>query len=367
MRLTVLLLFVLTAGSTLAATQADKPTVIIVVGAEGAAEYRPLFASWADRWITASKQASANVIVIGHGAGAASEATSQPGRETGIDRERLRQVLAAEVGAAPATQPATLPASEPTSQPAATSPASYSPLWLVLIGHGTFNGREAKFNLSGDDVSDLELASWLAPARRPLAILNCTSASAPFLNRLSGPDRVVVVATRSGNEIQFARFGEYLSAAITSLASDLDKDGQTSLLEAYIAASHQTEAYYKEAGRLATEHALLDDNGDSLGTPATWFEGTRATQTAKTGASTDGPRAHQWHLLPSATEQAIPPGLRARRDSLELQIQALRDRKSTLPEADYYAQLEPLLLDLARIYDSANPTTVPATSTTTTP
>jgi hypothetical protein len=134
-------------------------------------------------------------------------------------------------------------------------------------------------------VSDKELADWLRPCNRPLAVIDCASASAPFLNKLSAPGRVVVTATRTGGEVHYARFGDYLSAAIADPAADLDKDGQTSLLEAFLAASHQTAEFYKQAGRLATEHALLEDNGDALGTPADWFQGTRAVRAAKAGAA----------------------------------------------------------------------------------
>ena len=42
---------------------------------------------------------------------------------------------------------------------------SHEPLWIVLIGHGTYDGREAKFNLRGPDVTDLEL-SRLADAHQ---------------------------------------------------------------------------------------------------------------------------------------------------------------------------------------------------------
>ncbi len=163
----------------------------------------------------------------------------------------------------------------------------------------------------------------------------------------------MIVATRTGSEQQYSRFGDFMSRAIGDKSADLDRDGQTSLLEAYIAASTQTQAFYKEAGRLATEHALLDDNGDTLGTPADWFQGTRAVKSARTGATVDGHRAHQWHLVPSPAEQAMPAEAKTKRDDLELKIQALRDRKGTLPEVDYYAQLEPLLLELARVYATA--------------
>ena len=92
------------------------------------------------------------------------------------------------------------------------------PLWIVLIGHGSYDGKEAKFNLRGPDVTDAEFATWLAPIKRPVAVIDCASASAPFLNRLSGPDRVVITATRSGSEQNFARFGEYLAEAIADPA-----------------------------------------------------------------------------------------------------------------------------------------------------
>src|SRR5258708_34249236 len=107
----------------------------------------------------------------------------------------------------------------------------------------------------------------LRPCRRPLAVLQCASASGPFLNALSAPGRVIITATRSGYEVNATRFGGYLARAIADPAADLDKDGQTSLLEAYLAASRQAEQFYKEQGRLMTEHALLDDTGEGLGTP----------------------------------------------------------------------------------------------------
>jgi hypothetical protein len=105
---------------------------------------------------------------------------------------------------------------------------------------------------------------------------------------------------------------------------------------------------------LATEHALLDDNGDGFGTPADWFRGIRAIKKAKGDASPDGRRAHQFHLVQSAFEQAMPSELRARRDELELQVMELRDRKESMAEAEYFTQLETLLVDLAKIYKQAD-------------
>jgi hypothetical protein len=221
----------------------------------------------------------------------------------------------------------------------------------VFIGHGTFDGRSAKFNLRGPDISADDLAATLKPCKRPLAVIQCASASGPFLNALSAPGRVIITATRSGYEVNATRFGNYFARAVADPAADLDKDGQTSLLEAFLMASRQVDDFYKEAGRLATEHALLDDNGDGLGTPADWFRGVRAVQKAADGKTVDGIRAHQMFLVRSATEQELSPALRARRDELESQLSALRDRKSQMKEDDYYNHLERILVEMAKLYD----------------
>jgi hypothetical protein len=131
---------------------------------------------------------------------------------------------------------------------------------------------------------------------------------------------------------------------------DLDKDGQTSLLEAYLAASASVAEFYKQESRLATEHALLDDNGDGLGTPADWFRGYRAVRTAKDGAQPDGLRANQFVLIRHGSEAAMPAAVRERRDKLEREVAALRQIKTTLAEDDYYDRLEPLMAELGRLY-----------------
>ena len=102
--------------------------------------------------------------------------------------------------------------------------------------------------------------------------------------------------------------------------------------------------------QLATEHALLDDNGDKLGTPADWFRGVCATRRAKDGAALDGLRAHQLHLIPSDRERDIPPAVRQRRNQLELSVAALRDEKNKLGADEYYKRLELLMIELARLY-----------------
>lgn len=292
-----------------------QPAVVVVLGAAGEPEFATQFDQWSERWRTAAAAAGAEFHLLG-----VEQATEQN------DREYLQQLLRK------------------------LADENTAPLWLVLIGHGTFDGRTAKFNLRGPDVAAEELAEWLAPVRRPLAVIQCASASAPFINRLADDNRVVITATKSGDEQNFARFGQYMAAAIADLSADLDKDGQVSLLEAYLTACRQVAEFYDQEARLATEHALLDDNGDGLGTPADWFRGIRATQRAKDGATLDGTRAHQFHLIASDRERSLSPDVRIRRDELELAIAALREEKRQLDEAEYYERLEKLLVELANVY-----------------
>jgi hypothetical protein len=163
----------------------------------------------------------------------------------------------------------------------------------------------------------------------------------------------VVTATKSGYEHNFARFGDFLSAAIADPRADIDKDEQTSLLEAFLLASSETREWYAREGRLATEHALLDDTGDALGTPADWFQGTRAVKRAKDGAKLDGMKAGQLCLVRSRGEQELPAAVRSRRDRLEQELARLRERKGQLEEVEYLQLLEPLLVEIARIYEEA--------------
>jgi hypothetical protein len=304
---------------------AERPTVVVVAGAPGEAEFMPDFKQQVEAWAKVSAQAEAKHITIGdvelYPAGDKLVASAE------TDRDRLKAALEAE----PKT--------------------GTGELWIVLIGHGTFDGKDAKLNLRGPDVSATELSEWLKPFQRPLAIIDTTSSSAPFLAKLAGPKRVVVSATRSGAEQNYARFGKYLAEALPDPKSDLDKDGQISLLEAFLSASHRTAEFYKTDGRLATEHALIDDNGDGLGTPSDWYRGVLATKRAQNGALPDGPRAHQFHLVRSTAEQHLSPELRARRDKLELDVAALRERKAKMNEEKYYQELEKLLLQLAELYE----------------
>lgn len=296
-------------------------SVLAVVGAGGEEEFRQQFEAWAADWEKAAKAGEAEFVSVGLEANGSN------------DLARLQEILAA-------------------------TAKDGEPLWLVLLGHGTFDGKDAKFNLRGPDVSVAELGKWLQPFTRSLVIINTASSSAPFLSGLSRSNRVVITATRSGHEQNFARLGKYLSETIGSLEADLDKDGQTSLLEAFVTAAGRAANFYKDEGRLATEHALLDDNGDGLGTQADWFRGVRAVKKPEKGGL-DGLRAHQLHLVRNEQERSLPAGVRARRDEIESRISRLRESKTKMEHDEYYRQLEPLLVEMARLYETSEDGTQP--------
>jgi len=292
----------------------DQTSVIVVTGAPGNEEYKKIFSEWTAQWKDAAGKGEAKFSDAVH-----TEEKSQ--------KDRLGELIKAELN------------------------QSKSPLWLVMIGHGTFDGKKAKFNLQGPDVSAADLKEWLKDSKRPLAVINCASSSSPFMNALSGENRVIITATRSGSERNFCRLGGFLAKAIGSPEADIDKDGQTSLLEAWLAASRYSAEFYKNENRLSPEHPLLDDNGDGKGTPPDWFRGTRVTKKSEDPKLLpDGLRTHQLHLIPSEEERKLSAAQRAERDALDIELAKLRAAKELMEEKIYYLELEKLLQKIGLIY-----------------
>ena len=301
---------------------AERASVIIAVSEGGEAQYADAFAKWAAQWERACDAGGAKHLTIG----IEKPALNQTAKAAQSDRDKLKAALDA----------------EPKD--------GAGELWLVLLGHGTADAKDAKFNLRGDDVSVSEIAAWLKPFERPVIVVCAFSASGAWLKPLAARGRVIVTATKSGTENNYARFGGFLSQAIADPGADIDKDGETSLLEAWLTAARKTADFYKEEGRLATEHSLLEDNGDGLGTPPDWFSGVRAVKKTKDGSAPDGLRAAQIHLVHSAAERALTAEQRAQRDALERELATLRERKAAMKEDEYFRELEALLLKIAHIY-----------------
>ena len=139
-------------------------------------------------------------------------------------------------------------------------------LFVFLIGHGSFDGKEAKFNLVGPDLAASEYNALLSslPTKR-VVLFNMASASGEFVKSLSAKGRIVITATKSGQETNATRFAGFFIAALKATDADTDQDGHTSVLETFVYANRLTADFYNRAGRLATEHALLEDNGDGVG------------------------------------------------------------------------------------------------------
>jgi len=214
-------------------------------------------------------------------------------------------------------------------------------VFVTLIGHGSFDGSDAKFNLPGPDLSAKEFNAMLRrlPTRQ-IVFVDTTSASGPFIEELSSPGRTIVTATRNGAERYATLFGGYFVDALTAEAADADKNKRISVLEAFRYAKGEVARAYEREGLLATEHAVLDDNGDKQG----------SADPAPTAA--DGKLAAS--LSVGSTEAAVPlpsdPKLRAlvleQRD-MERRVEALRLLKDSMEPARYQTELERLVTELA--------------------
>ncbi len=221
-------------------------------------------------------------------------------------------------------------------------------LWLVWIGHGSYDGRTANFNVRGPDIDAEAVAALLKPFKRRLVVLNLFSASAPFLESLSAENRVIISSTRSSGQRNYSRFGEYLAGAISNDDADLDLDGEVSLLEATLQAAAKTQAFYADAQRVVQEHSVIEDNGDNLGTPTSAFKGFRA-EMENDDSVPDGNLAREIHFL-KANPDPLSAEARERRAQLELRIDQLHRQKKDIPEDAYYRLLEKLLLSVAELY-----------------
>ena len=213
-------------------------------------------------------------------------------------------------------------------------------LFVFLIGHGSFDGKESKFNLIGPDLPASEYNVLLSalPTRR-IVVFNMASASGEFIKSLAAKGRIVVTATRNGQETNATRFTGFLIAALNAADGDTDQDGHTSVLEAFVYATRLTDDFYKRAGRLASEHAMIDDNGDGVGHEKVEAgEGLLARATYLDSLSVD-----------EAATTAATGKLLKERTRLEGEIEQLIARKQNMPEGEYEANLERLFIELAKV------------------
>jgi len=197
-------------------------------------------------------------------------------------------------------------------------------LIVFLVGHGSFDGEEYKFNLPGPDAAGKELAEMLAgiPARSQL-IVNATSASGAVLENWSADGRTVVTATRSGAERNATRFAEHWAAALSSEAADIDKNGSISAQEAFDYAARSVADSYESEGTLATEHPQIAGDG--------------------------APRFTVARLTDRPTQTPELERLSARMAEIEGDLESLRLRRDEMESEAYLNELQALLLQLATV------------------
>ncbi len=215
-------------------------------------------------------------------------------------------------------------------------------IFVVLIGHGSYTTGQSRFNLPGPDLSAEDFALYLDQlSDRRVAFMNLASASGEFVKALSGAGRAIVTATRTGRERNETVFGGYFIEAFSGETADLDKDGRVSLWEAFEFARTEFTREYATSNRIATEHAVLDDNGDGEGS-------------SELVDAVDGALARTMFLAVDPTLAAAratdDPELRAlfeQRAELERHLEELRALRGQIDQDRYDNDLEELLVELA--------------------
>jgi hypothetical protein len=284
---------------------AQQTHILVVTGVAGDEEHAKKFDKWAASFIDAAKKKDAvpeaNITWL-----ADRPATKDDRRAT---KDGVEKAIADIAGRA---------------RPSDT-------VFILLIGHGSFDGRVATFNLPGPDLSAADYAKLLARfTSQHVVFVNTASASGAFLPTLAAPGRVVVTATKTGGERNEPDFPEYFVAAYSDEAADRDRNGHVSVYEAFEYAKTKVADAFKQKGYLLTEHATLDDGGGGQ-LASTVFLGTgRADAALKVDTSDPAARA-----------------LVEERDAIEQRITALKLMKPSMDQAAYDAQMEKLLTDLA--------------------
>ena len=309
------------AGALLSPTpaHAQNTHILIVSGLGGEPRYTEAFHGWLSRFADAATEKY----------GVPPERITYLGEQPDLDRTRIRarstadniRAALAEIAAAMA----------PTDD-----------LVVLLAGHGTFRDRTARFNIPGPDLTPADMSTLLAGlGDRRVTFINTASASGPFIEALSGPNRTIITATRSGRERNLTRFGLHFVDAFAGDGADTDKDSRVSMLEAFGYALREVEREYEGGNLLMTEHAVLDDNGDG--------EGSREVDEPEG----DGALARMVFLTSIGGvggDQAVTPELRALHEekaAVEARIADLRRVKGQMSLERYENELEELLVELA--------------------
>jgi hypothetical protein len=147
--------------------------------------------------------------------------------------------------------------------------AAQGRLWVFFLGHGNELGGHAFLHLPGPDLREDELGQLFKDIHcREQVFWITNSASGWFLAPLSAKGRIVITATSPDREPNETEFPHALALVSRRSQSELDKDGdgKISVWELFVATVAATMDRFADDERAPTEHALLDDNGDKVGT-----------------------------------------------------------------------------------------------------
>jgi len=197
---------------------------------------------------------------------------------------------------------------------------------IYLIGHGSYDGEQFKFNIPGPDITDADLAEVMGslPGQNHF-IVNTASASGAMLEALETDDRIIITATRNGNEKNATEFGTFFAQALSSEIADINKNNNVSIQEAFDFAEREVANFFESDGRLATEHPQIRGDGAASFTIA-------RVQPVET--TDDDPRVTQ---------------LLSQRLDLDNQIEDLQLRRNEYSNAEYVERLQALILESAQV------------------
>ncbi|MDR1989451.1 MAG: C13 family peptidase [Acidobacteriaceae bacterium] len=301
-----LLLLCLFAAFSPSIAAAQDTHLLVIVGVGGDDAHSKQFNTWATTVVNAAKKQGlppANIIYLGE----------NPETSGGLMKARSTKenVTKAFTDIAAASKP-------------------NDELFVLLIGHGSFDGRVAAFNLPGPDLTATDYAALLDKFKtQKIVFVNTSSSSGEFIQALAGPARTIVTATRHGGERNETIFPQFFVEALDAEAADRDRNGRVSVQEAFDYATAKVKAAYEQKGTILTEHATLDDGNQGALASAQYL----APERSRTAAA-----------------QNLDPAMRAlleERDALEHQVTDLRLKKDAMPADQYDQQLEQLLTDLA--------------------
>jgi hypothetical protein len=217
---------------------------------------------------------------------------------------------------------------------------------VMMIGHGSYDEADYKFNLPGPDITGTELANLLdkIPAKRQL-VVNMTSASGGSMVSLQKPGRVVITATKAGTEKNATYFARYWIEALRDPAADTDKNEVISALEAYKYAEQKTAKFFESQNRLATEHPIVEDTGKGEGTKS---------PSPDNGEGLAAGRFAMLHLGAVSAQINDPEKQRLlkRKEDLEQSIDDLKYHKASMDLAEYRQKLQGFLIELAKTQEA---------------